>query len=270
MDKTQVLEILKEIFTTKLLASIFIVVLAIILYKVIMTVLEKGSKRSTDSLLAKGKNRTYFELAKNIISSLILVVTILILLQVNGVNVSSLLAGVGIAGIVVGLAIQDWLKDIIRGTTILSDDYFSVGDIVSFEGREGEIMSFGLKTTKIRDLGTGNIISIANRKIEQIEVVPDQIFYRIPIPYEVALPDADKAVGDVIELMKKSDLIEEVVNKGVADLADSKIEYLCVVRCSAKDKMQARRDCNRAVVEGLAANGISVPYHKLELVGDKE
>ena len=45
MDKTKILEMLKEIFTTKLLASIFIVVLAIILYKVIMTVLDKGSKK---------------------------------------------------------------------------------------------------------------------------------------------------------------------------------------------------------------------------------
>ncbi|MBP5655228.1 MAG: mechanosensitive ion channel family protein [Clostridiales bacterium] len=270
MDKTKILEMLKEIFTTKLLASIFIVVLAIILYKVIMTVLDKGSKKSSDGLLAKGKNRTYFELAKNIISSLILVVTILILLQVNGVNVSSLLAGVGIAGIVVGLAIQDWLKDIIRGTTILSDDYFSVGDIVKYEGMEGEVLSFGLKTTKIKDIATGNIISIANRRIEQIEVVPNLIFYRIPIPYEVSLPDADKAVEDVIALMKKSELITGVTLRGVAELADSKIEYLCAVGCKAKDKTQARRDCNRAVIEGLAANGISVPYNKLELVGDKE
>jgi len=266
MDKTKILDILKEIFTTKILASVFIVILAIVLYKVIMTVLDKGAKKSSASLLAKGKNRTYFELARNIISSLILVVTILVLLQVNGVNVSSLLAGVGIAGIVVGLAIQDWLKDIIRGATILSDDYYSVGDVVNYEGREGEVLSFGLKTTKIKDIGTGNIISIANRRIEQIEVVPNLIFYRIPMPYEVPLEEADKAVEDVIALMKKSELITGVTLRGIAELADSKIEYLCAVGCNAKDKNQVRRDCNRAVIEGLATNGISVPYNKLELV----
>ena len=267
MDKAKLIEILKEIFSVKLLASVAIVIGAAILYKVIMSVLNKQVNKD-NGILSKGKNRTYFELARNILSSLILIVTILVLLQINGVNVSSLLAGVGIAGIVIGLAIQDWLKDIIRGTTILSDGYYSVGDIVIFEGREGEVLSLGLKTTKIKDLATGSVISVANRKIEQIEVVQDMLFYRIPIPYEVSLPDADKAVADIIEIMKKSGLIKEVVNKGVAELADSRIEYVCAVRCSAKDKLQARRDCNRAVLEGLAANGISVPYNKIEVISE--
>ena len=268
MDKLKLIEILKEIFSVKIIASIAIAIGAAILYKVIMSLLDKHAKKESNKLLSKGKNRTYFELARNIISSLILIVTILVLLQINGVNVSSLLAGVGIAGIVIGLAIQDWLKDIIRGTTILSDDYYAVGDIVRFEDHEGEVLTLGLKTTKIRDLATGSIISVANRKIEQIEVVPNMIFYRIPIPYEVSLPDADKAVADIIEIMKKSDLIKSVNNKGVAELADSKIEYLCIVECPARDKNQARRDCNRAVLEGLAVNGISVPYNKIEVISE--
>ena len=95
----------------------------------------------------------------------IIVITVLLILQINGINVSSLLAGVGIMGAVIGLAIQDWLKDIIRGTSILSDNYFSVGDIIRYNGIEGKVVVIGLKTTKIQELKTGYIKSIANRKI---------------------------------------------------------------------------------------------------------
>lgn len=266
MDKAKLIEMLKDIFNVRIVASIIIVVVVFIFYRIVMAILDKQAKKASNGILAKGKNRTYFELARNILSSLILIVTILVLLQINGVNVTSLLAGVGIAGIVVGLAIQDWLKDIIRGTTILSDDYYQVGDIIIFEGREGEVMSLGLKTTKIRDLATGSILSVANRKIEQIEVMPDSVFYRVPIPYEVSLSDADKIVADVVDLIKKSSVVKDCKVKGIAELADSKIEYVLMVSCRAIDKMQAKKDCNRAVLEGFEANGISVPYNKLEVM----
>ncbi len=266
MDKTKIIEMLKEIFSVRIVASIIIVVVVAVFYKILMTILDKHAKKASDGLLAKGKNRTYFELARNLLSSVILIATILILLQINGVNVTSLLAGVGIAGIVIGLAIQDWLKDIIRGTTILSDDYYQVGDVVVYEGREGEIMSLGLKTTKIRDLATGSIISVANRKIEQIEVLPDCFYYRVPIPYEMSLDEADKTVEDVVELIKKSSLVKNAENRGIAELADSKIEYVLAVSCSARDKLAVRKECNRAVIEGLASNGASVPYNKLEVL----
>ena len=77
-----------------------------------------------------------------------------------------MLAGVGIVSVIIGLAIQDALKDIIRGFSILSEEYFSVGDVVTYGDITGKVLVLGLKTTKIKDISTENIISIANRNIE--------------------------------------------------------------------------------------------------------
>jgi len=270
MDWNILAETVKSLFSLKLLVSIVVIMLAIILYKLIMKLMDASEKRTAKSLLAKGKNRTIFKLLKNVIGSVILILTVLVILQVNGVNVSSLLAGVGIASAVIGLALQDWLKDIIRGTTILTDDYFDVGDVVNYQGREGVIVSLGLKTTKIKEIATGNIVSIANRQIESIAVAADVVYVKIPMPYEVKQEDAENAVKDVISIIEKSNIVTGVRYLGIAELADSRIDHLCELRCSAINKNQARREFNKAILEGLARNGISVPYNKLEVIGSND
>ena len=57
-------------------------------------------------------------------SYLLIIINIFAILQINGINVESILAGAGIIGIIFGFAVQDALKDIIRGMTILTDKYF--------------------------------------------------------------------------------------------------------------------------------------------------
>ena len=112
----------------QLIHSIIIVIVSVVLYRVIVYFINKTEKR--DKLFTSKKSKTYLKLMRSIIRYVFILVTILIVLQANGVNVNSVLAGVGILGAVFGLAIQDLLKDIIRGSSILSDNYFSVGDIV--------------------------------------------------------------------------------------------------------------------------------------------
>ena len=75
--------------------------------------------------------------ALNVLRYLLLLVTILLILQINGINVTSLVAGLGIVSAVVGLALQDILKDVIMGLHILSGRFFSVGDAVRYGIMEG-------------------------------------------------------------------------------------------------------------------------------------
>ena len=79
-----------------------------------------------------------------------------IILQINGVNVSSIIAGVGVVSVIIGLALQDALKDIIMGVNVLVDDYFSLGDIVKLDDIEGKVVEIGIKNIKI----SINIINI--------------------------------------------------------------------------------------------------------------
>ncbi len=110
--------ILEEISKTHIIASIIIVIISIVIYKLITFFLNKGEEKS-QLKSTNSKKRTYLKLLRNILRYVFSIVTVLIVLQINGIDVSSILAGVGIAGVIFGLAIQDWLKDVIRGSRIL-------------------------------------------------------------------------------------------------------------------------------------------------------
>ena len=255
--------IMNKIFNGSLINSIITIVFSIILYKVVIYFLDLSESRA--KLFTSKKSKTYIKLLKGAIRSIFLIVTALIILQINGVNVNSILAGVGVAGIIVGFAIQDWLKDIIRGSSIVSDEYFQIGDIVKYEDIEGKVITIGLKTTKIQELKTKNIISIANRNIEEIEVVSKFVLVNVPIPYELNVKESSKVIDDIVKLIKKCDNIHECKNLGVTELSPSYIEYLLEIECNQNFKLQVRRDALKSILLGLEKHNIKVPYTQIDI-----
>ena len=255
-----------NVVVMRVINSIAIIIFAIIIYKGIIFLFNKIEDKNKAKLFTSNKKgKTYFRLFKSILRYIIIVVTILFIMQVNGIDVNSVLTGVGILGVVFGLAIQDWIKDVIRGSTIISDDYFHVGDIVKYKDIEGKVLVIGLKTTRIQDLKTNNIISIANRNIDEIQVVSNIIYVRVPMPYEVKVSRAEKAIEDIRILLERLENVEDTRYMGVTELADSKVEYLLEVTCDPKNKLQVRRDTLKAILVGLDNNGIKVPYNQIDV-----
>ena len=187
------------------------------------------------------------------------------LLQVYGINVSSVLAGVGIFGVVFGLAIQDWLKDIIRGSSIISDEYFKVGDIIKYNDMEGKVLVIGLKTTKIQELKTGNTVSIANRNIDEAALVSKLVHVKIPVPYDVPVKKAEAAIDDIVQAIQKNERVDQCRYLGVTELADSSIDYLLEIECNPLHKLQIRRDALRAILLGLEQHKIEVPFTQIDI-----
>ena len=255
----------EKIAHTQIISSIIVIIVSIFLYKSITYIMNKSEEKDKLKLFANKKNRTYLKLIRSLIRYIFIIITVLILLQINGVNVSSLLAGVGILGAVIGLAVQDWLKDIIRGSSILSDSYFSVGDVVKYNEIEGKVLVIGLKTTKIQDIKTNNIISIANRNIEQIEVVSDVIYISVPMPYEISVNKAEETMKHIVNATLKNENVEGCRYLGVTELADSSIKYLLEIKCEPYNKLSVKRSTLRTVLIELEKSGIAVPYNQIDV-----
>ena len=258
-----VLKLFQEKWFINLIVSIVVVIVSLILYKIVTSFVVKHMEG--DKIITNKKIKTYVRLVRSICRYVFIIGTILVILQINGINITSILAGVGIFGIVFGLALQDWLKDIIRGTSILSDNYFSVGDVVRYKGNEGKVLILGLKSTKIQDLKTGNILSIANRKIDEIEVVSSLLCVRVPLPYELPLKDAEKVMKEINEEVQKQEFIESCEYVGVSKLDESAILYLLKASCNPLNKLQGERNINWVILSVLEKHDISVPYNQLDI-----
>lgn len=263
------MENLKDIINSpwiiKIIWSSITIIISIFLYKILLDGIIKRLENGTLKLLSNKKTKTYIRLIKNITRYIFIVSTILIILEIYGINISSIIAGVGVIGVIFGLAIQDWLKDIIRGSSILSDNYFSVGDVVKYKDIEGKVLLLGLKTTKIQDLKTNNIISIANRNIDEIQILSNIIHIKIPLPYELKIKNAEIVIEQIVEKTKKQSNINDCKYVGVTELADSCIKYLLRVTCNPQYKLQAERDTLKSILLVLEDNKISVPYNQIDV-----
>ncbi|MDO5480302.1 MAG: mechanosensitive ion channel family protein [Candidatus Saccharibacteria bacterium] len=220
----------------------------------------KPSKRLSDK-----KKRTYMRMIKSIICTLFIVIITLIILEAFGINVTSMLASVGVASVIIGFALQDALKDIIRGIEIISSNYYDIGDIIKFGDNLGEVQSITLRTTRIQDINTMNIVSIANRNIDKVEVDTGYIYIPVPLPYELKIEKADEIMKEITKNLQKTDLTLTADYQGLSKIDNSAMNYQVVVTCDPINRLQARRNCLHTIVKTLEDHRITIPYEQLDV-----
>jgi len=86
-----------------------------------------------------------------------------------GVNVTGLIAGLGVGGIAIGLAAQGIFADLFAALAILFDRPFRKGDAIRYDNTSGEVEDIGLKSTRIRSI-TGEQVIIANKQLLEKEI----------------------------------------------------------------------------------------------------
>lgn len=211
------------------------------------------------------KRKTYLRMLKSMVCAAILIIVILTVLQLLGINVSSMLAGVGIASIIIGFALQDALKDIFRGLEIVADDYYDIGDVIKFGDNVGQVTSINLRTTKMQDINTMNLVSIANRNIDKVEVLTGYIYIPIPLPSELKSEKAKEIMGEIVKNLSKEELLTSANYQGITDLTNSSTNYQVVVTCDPINQLQARRNALGAIFRTLEENRISIPHSQLDV-----
>ncbi len=247
-----------------IIVSILIIVLAFVLWKIFKRIISKYFGKRDDR-----KAKTASNVIGSTLKYLLIVLCVLTVLDVNGVNITSLVTGLGIVGIVVGLAVQDFLQDIVMGLHILGDDFFTVGDVIKVNDMEGVVTRFTVRTTKIKDIATGDIVSICNRDIKKASIVSDELYINLPLSY-----DADpKLVRDVLtEFAKKLQAEDNITGAkfmGTNEFGDSAINYLIQINCPAQTKRAIRRKALGMAQDELAAHGLEIPFNQLDVHLDK-
>lgn len=255
----------KNVLSNRIISSLIVIIISFIIYSLINNFIINRVGKGKIKFMISNKSETYIKLISSVIRYVFLIVTLLIVLQINNVNVSSMLAGVGIVSVVIGLAIQDALKDIIRGFSILSDDYFSVGDVIKYKDIEGKVLVIGLKTTKVRSIINQNIISISNRNIEEVQVISSQLDIEVPLSYELSKKNAEKVILECVSNIKDNIDVFSSEYRGINKLDDSSINYLIRIQCNPEFKPQIKRDCISEIVDTLEKNNIEIPYRQIDI-----
>jgi small-conductance mechanosensitive channel len=99
-----------------------------------------------------------------LVSFAVFAVALIVILDNLGVNVTGLVAGLGIGGIAIGLAAQGIFSDLFAALSILFDKPFRRGEVISWDNTQGIVEAIGLKSTRIRSL-TGEEVVISNTNL---------------------------------------------------------------------------------------------------------
>lgn len=226
-------------------------------------------KKFVHRLIGKNEKQDAFAvLVLNLIKYSLAICCTLLILQINGINVTSAIAGLGIVSVIVGLALQDALKDIIMGVNIISENFFHIGDVVEIGDYIGKVTSVTLKSTRLQNSDDGYEVRICNRNIDKVKVMSNMVVLDIPLSYGEDPKQVKKVFDEIVKEVSSWKDCEKVEYLGLFEYEDSDILYRMKVHCAAAVRMTMRRRVLQEIDKKLRENGISVPFPQLDVHQD--
>jgi len=216
-------------------------------------------------LLRKG--RAIIDIICSLIKYAVVIVLIFLVLKSFGVDTTSILAGIGILGLIIGLGAQPLITDIIAGLFIVFENVFEVGDIIVIDGFRGTVKEIGIRTTKIEDAG-GNIKVMNNSDLRSLINMTENLSLAccdMSIEYGESIERVEAILSNNLEKIKENipDIVEGPFYRGVTELADSAVVLRFVAKCEESNKYQVERDMNRQFKLLFDQNNINIPFNQV-------
>jgi small-conductance mechanosensitive channel len=202
-----------------------------------------------------------------LVSVALFAIAIVVILQNLGVNVTALVAGLGIGGIAIGLAAQGIFSDLFAALSILFDKPFKRGDVIQFDQTTGTVERIGLKTTRLRSLN-GEQVVMANTKLLEREIhnfaggrtrrcsLPFGLVYQTP-------PDELDKVHSLAKAAVEGRKGCKLVRCALLALAPSSIDFELIFDVGSTDQNKVAADraaVALAILRSFAEHGISFAY----------
>jgi small-conductance mechanosensitive channel len=234
--------------------------------RVIEYALYKIGKSRKEEVKRGEKNTTYFALA--LIAKIILwSVGILLVLANLGVDITALVASLGIGGIAVALALQNILSDIFSSFSLYLDKPFEVGDYVVVGEHSGTIKKIGLKTTRIQAL-QGEEIVIANNELTSTRIQnfkrlkKRRVSFAFGVTYSTPSSKLEKIPKMVKQIMSKKKLLT-FDRAHFKSFGDSSLDFEVVYYIDSADYaeyMDHQQSINLAILKAFEKEGIDMAF----------
>ena len=268
---------MKEFFDSEIfiyiVRPVIYIGLAYIFYKVLTYFLNKALHYKNLNNKNKKRVNTTLSILNNCLKYIVILLTILIILNSFGIDVSSILAGVGIVAAVLTLAFQDLAKDFIAGISIVMEDQFEIGDNVMINGFRGDVIEMGLKTTRIRDY-KGAVQIIANHMITEVtnySLNPSLAEVTISIDSDNDLDKVEKIIRKTMETIDKTyDFLKGNTELWGVEMVDqNSVTYKVAVKTKSGKDFEVQRKMRKDLQDALTKAGIKMPQTHMEVRNGK-
>lgn len=234
----------------------------------------EGAARELTAVEIQKRQDTIEALAVNVIRFFVVVIAALMILEAAfGLDIGPAIAGLGIAGIAIGLGTQHLVRDYLNGALILVENQYAIGDVVQIAGVSGKVEDFTLRRTTLRD-ADGTVHTVPNGEItvaSNLTRIFANVNQDVQVVYgtdiELATTVVDRVGKDLVDDPDWGPQILEAPRLDrVSALGDYGITIAITARVRASEQWAVGGELRRRLLDAFKRSGIEIAQQHSVLV----
>ena len=238
---------------------------------VIMFIIDHTVKNIRQKIYENSNNSNLLNLLLFLTKFVKVIVIILILgsfMQCRGYSLTSIITGLGITGLAVGLAAKEMLASVLGSISIMTDRVYKIGDYVSINGVEGIVEAVNFRSTKIRTLAN-TLITIPNN-ITADTIVHNRSeskFFRLIETFDIEYGTTDEKIEEALSILHDICDKEKDIQKGdiarVSALSQNAIQLQIIANTKTNNWMrflEIKDRLYKSVLKQFRQNGINFAF----------
>jgi moderate conductance mechanosensitive channel len=227
----------------------------------------EGTARDLTAAELKKRQDTIEAMVVNVIRFFVVTIALLMVLeQAFRLDIGPAIAGLGIAGIAVGLGTQSLVRDYLNGALILIENQYSIGDVVNIAGIGGVVEDFTLRRTVLRDL-EGTLHTVPNGQVtiaSNMTRTWARVHVDVRVAYGTDVERATQVVNEIgRELAEAPDWAPRILEaphvERVNELGDLGITLLVLGKVRAADQWAVAGEFRKRLLVVFGQHGIEMP-----------
>lgn len=251
-----------QAFAPKLLYAVLIMVIGIVFSKLLLKLLKKAFKKSKLDPLS---HKFILSLTRIVLY----VLTAIISLSMLGVDMTSIIAVLGVAGLAISLAIQDSLANVAGGIILLMSKPFHVGDYVELDTVSGTVRQINILQTKLITFDN-KVIYIPNGQVTSAKIInySAQDSRRLDLSFSISYSeDFEKVKAVIYDIVSKNtlSLLDPSPIIRVGELQSSTVQIFCRVWVLKDNYWDLNYDLIEQILTAFKKENISIPFNQLDV-----
>ena len=265
-------QIVNFIWQKRVIGPIIIIAIGLLSYRLIRALVRKIFNHGKSTYEQK-RRVTIVDLTTNVVKFFIYAIMFIMILDIYGFDTRGFIASLGIAGVVLGLALQETAQDFISGISIIADNYYVIGDLVTINGFTGEVIEMSLKSTKIKSF-SGEVLIISNHNVGSVRNLSQEragVKIDVCTAYEEDSDKVEAVLKKVVSQAKKIPFVyQDSTYLGIDDYLDSGVVYSILIYCKQSERFDIKRRVLKIVKEFYEQENIKIPYSQIEVHNGKK
>ena len=244
------------------IVAVVLLCVCLIVKRILLRVLDRGLDRGHIE-------KSFHAFIRSAMNIVLWFVTVAIVAQSLGINATSLIALVSIAGLAISLSVQDSLSNLAGGLTILSTKPFMVGDYVEIGDAAGTVVEIGMVHTKLNTTDNCRLVlpnsTVVSTQVRNYSAEPSRrVDLVVGASYDAPAERVKETLLEVVHAHKKV-LQDPEPFARMSKHGDSAVEYTVRVWYETADYWEVYYDLLEQIKTAFDAQGIGIPYPQVEV-----